>query len=210
VTADETVDSAPGRGGCSSLVIDGWDEPSENGPQAMAATLSDDGIYRYDLSRRWADGPRALWVMLNPSTADARQDDPTIRRCIAFSKREGCGSLTVVNLYAFRSTDPKALLTAKAPIGPENTSTIRRWLADPSTSVVVAAWGAWWQSQRDHPARLNVEALVAETQHRLVCLGTTKKGDPRHPLYVAGKQPFVPFVNNLTAVGSARSQADGC
>lgn len=163
-------------------------------PTDRTATISPCGTYRYDLTRRWADGPTALWVMLNPSTADATEDDPTIRRCISFSKREGCGRLAVVNLWAYRSTDPKALLTADRPIGPDNGATIERWMQE--ASIVVAAWGAWPLNNRKvSPARSNVEALAAYHGHQMVCLGTTKAGAPRHPLYVKGDQPFVPFGN---------------
>jgi hypothetical protein len=162
------------------------------------ATISTDGRYRYELGRRWGSGPTALWVMLNPSTADAVDDDNTIRRCIGFSKREGCGGLVVVNLFAYRATDPDALLTVADPIGPDNASTIKSRLADPLTAIVVAAWGAWHNTQaarRTGPgtARLNVEQFARDAGHDMVCLGLTKAGAPRHPLYVKTSQPFVPF-----------------
>lgn len=157
------------------------------------ATISPCGTYRYDLTRRWADGPIALWIMLNPSTADAIEDDPTIRRCISFSKREGCGKLVVVNLYAFRSTDPKALLAATDAVGPQNHDTIRYWMSLPQTSAVVAAWGAWPTTQRHAPARPAVEQFARQYEQSLRCLGTTKAGAPRHPLYVKGDQPLLPL-----------------
>ena len=170
-----------------------------SGGMERTATISDCGRYRYDLTRRWADGPTALWVMLNPSTADATEDDPTIRRCISFSQRVNCGGLTVVNLYAYRTTDPKALLTAENPIGPDNLATVRRWLMD--ASLVVAAWGAWpLTNRRIAPARLHVEGLATMHGHDMKCLGVTKAGAPRHPLYVKGDQPFVSYasVDNST------------
>lgn len=170
------------------------------------ATISPCGTYRYDLTRRWGDGPTALWVMLNPSTADATEDDPTIRRCIGFSKREGCGRLAVVNLYAYRATDPKALLTAENPIGPDNLATVRRWLMD--ASLVVAAWGAWpLTNHRIAPARLHVEGLATMHGHDVKCLGTTKAGAPRHPLYVRGDQPFVSYAEQAQN-GSPERPAD--
>lgn len=80
--------------------------------QLRGAVISDDGRYRYRLWRTWApELPRMAWIMLNPSTADAEVDDPTIRRCVGFAKREGCGGIEVVNLYAYRSTDPSVLGT---------------------------------------------------------------------------------------------------
>jgi hypothetical protein len=81
------------------------------------ATLSDCGRYRYRLWRRWADGPTVLFVMLNPSTADADVDDPTIRRCIGFARSWGAGALEVVNLYAWRATQPAELKAAVGPVG---------------------------------------------------------------------------------------------
>lgn len=87
-----------------------------------SASLSGCGTFRYDLGRVWDPGNprRVLWVMLNPSTADADVDDPAIRRCVAFSKREGAGGLTVTNLFAFRASNPAALVDASDPVGPEN------------------------------------------------------------------------------------------
>jgi hypothetical protein len=85
-----------------------------------SAVISPCGRYRYRLDRRWADGPSIAWIMLNPSTADSNTDDPTIRRIRAFSQAWGFGALTVVNLYAWRATDPRDLWQAPGPVGPEN------------------------------------------------------------------------------------------
>ena len=82
-------------------------------------------VYRYLLTRRWGTVPAMVWIMLNPSTADAFAEDPTIRRCLIFAHREGCGGLTVVNLFALRSTDPKALTRHPDPVGPANDTFIR-------------------------------------------------------------------------------------
>jgi hypothetical protein len=156
-----------------------------------SARFSDCGRYRYELTRRWSDGPLALWIMLNPSTADAEQDDPTIRRCIGFSRREGCGGLVVVNLFAYRATRPDRLLTVADPIGwPENTFTIRRWIEADEVGLRVAGWGAWWHAQRVRPARLHVEGWAREAGRELGCLGRTVDGSPRHPLYVKGDTPI--------------------
>lgn len=160
-------------------------------PAASDATVSPCGKYRYDLTRTWSDGGGiALFIMLNPSTADATIDDPTIRRCIGFAKREHCGGLAVVNLFARRATVPDLLLGCENPTGPDNQATIRRWLSDERVYVVIAAWGAWWRAQRDRPARLNVEGLARDAGRTLYCLGKTKDGDPRHPLYVKGDAPL--------------------
>lgn len=166
-----------------------FDEPSSS------AVLSDDGRYRYRLGRRWAPGPTLGWIMLNPSTADATADDPTIRRCIAFARREGCGAIDVANLYAWRATDPDSLLALAwgEAVGPDNHHHVADVLAGAERTV--AAWGAWWNAQPDRrrPARLNVESVAALLGAALVCLGRTKAGAPRHPLYVRGDQPLEPF-----------------
>lgn len=84
------------------------------------ASFDESRTYRYSLIRRCAEGPICVWVLLNPSTADERKDDPTIRRCGGFSKSWGFGALEVVNLFAFRATDPRSLWLAMDPVGPKN------------------------------------------------------------------------------------------
>ncbi|WP_198414927.1 MULTISPECIES: DUF1643 domain-containing protein [unclassified Cryobacterium] len=149
------------------------------------AVLSDDELYRYSLLRVWDEElPTLVFVMLNPSTADAEVDDPTIRRCISFAKREGCGKLIVLNLYAFRATNPKALLTCADPVGDRNDSFLRANIGARTEFgfPVVAAWGV-----NADPARVaEVIALVPDA--KFVSLGVTKAGHPRHPLYVLGDQ----------------------
>ena len=153
------------------------------------ATISPCGRYRYTLGRRWGDGPLACWVMLNPSTADATQDDPTVRRCIGFSKAWGYGGLVVVNLFAFRATDPAELLARRTlAVGPDNDAAILA--AAESSSVVVAAWGV----HGTHLGRADaVTSLIRRAGYSLRCLGRTKGGLPRHPLYVAAATPTEPF-----------------
>lgn len=123
--------------------------------------------------------------MLNPSTADEIKDDPTIRRCISFAKREGCTGLTVVNLFALRATNPKELLKHEDPIGPENDKIIQDMLRLHQIGIVVAAWGA-------HPlARERSKDVMKMLDSNILCLGTTKDGSPRHPLYVKSAQELV-------------------
>lgn len=144
------------------------------------ATISPCGLYRYELTRQWGDGPILEFIMLNPSTADGSEDDPTIRRCVGFAVAWGYGSIVVRNLYAFRATDPSALRQADDPIGPENL----RYLSATDADFTVAAWGAnpaatiWWGGT----------ATKTLTGRKLFCLGTTKSGSPRHPLYVPSRQ----------------------
>jgi hypothetical protein len=152
------------------------------------ADISPDKQYRYTLWRRWADGPTALFVMLNPSMADASVDDPTIRRCIGFADREGAGALKVVNLYALRATRPGHLVEHHDPVGNENYATLRREIR--GHALVIAAWGA-------HPLVETKAPWVSDIARRydreLVCLGITKAGHPRHPLYVRSDQPLEPL-----------------
>lgn len=150
------------------------------------AVISRCGLYRYHLTRKWGRGPYALLIMLNPSTADAMQDDPTIRRCISFAKREGCGALVVVNLFAFRSPSPADMKAADDPVGPENDRYIRSAVAG-AKGPIIAAWGAHGSYRgRDKAVRALVDAPM-------VCLGLTKAGAPRHPLYVRGDAPLIDF-----------------
>lgn len=158
------------------------------------AIISPCQTYRYSLTREWeASGPRVLWVMLNPSVADALIDDPTIRRCINFSMRWewrgfGFGSLEVANLFAYRATDPKDMAAAKARgvdiVGPEND----KHIADAASraSLVIAAWGA----DKLAPLRsVLIRKLVAP--HELRCLGKSKGGAPKHPLYLPSNSELV-------------------
>lgn len=160
--------------------------------QTGDALLSPDGRYRYWLTREWGPGMRVCWVMLNPSTADASIDDPTIRRCIAFSKRWGFGSLIVVNLWAARATDPKALLALGDPVGPMNAEAID--LAVNGSALVILAWGAFAaRMAAAERLRLHPEASAKAALVPVACLGRTKDGHPRHPLYVRGDQAPVPW-----------------
>lgn len=149
------------------------------------AAISEDGAYRYLLARDWSVGDRILWIMLNPSTADANVDDPTIRRCIRFSRDWGFGSMEVVNLFALRSTDPQHLAhRPDADGGAQNRMYVLDAMADAQLSV--AAWGAH-KMVRSSKLRTEVEARSPW------CLGVTKDGYPRHPLYVAAATEPVPL-----------------
>ena len=134
--------------------------------------------YRYLLWRRWVDLPCRFvcFVMLNPSTADDEKDDATIRRCIKFADSWGYGGLLVVNLFAYRATDPKDLPGPSLAVGAGNDYWIEA-AARYARSVVVA-WGANQTAGRD----VEVVELLRSLPVRLECLGTTKSGAPRHPL----------------------------
>jgi hypothetical protein len=149
--------------------------------RANGATLSADRKYRYRLWRSLGRGAGAVtFIMLNPSTADETEDDPTIRRCLAFAKMWGHKSLDVVNLFAFRATNPKELAKAEDPIGPENDRVIERVITD--ASLVIAAWGVHGAlNGRDD----DVIRMVQPTG-KLHYLRFTKAKHPSHPLYLPG------------------------
>lgn len=141
------------------------------------AWVSECGLYRYSLGREWGSGPRLVVVMLNPSTADALVDDPTVTRLLGRARGSGYGSLEVVNLYGLRATDPGRLVEAADPVGPENDEFIGR---------AVAAAGSIWVAWGSHPMALKRADVVLESLvcRELWCLGMTSDGHPRHPLYV--------------------------
>jgi hypothetical protein len=151
------------------------------------AQISECGLYRYELTRRWEAGPDCTFIMLNPSTADAELDDPTIRRCIGFCRLWGYGGLRVVNLYAYRSTKPRDLFAASHPFGSENVKYLQAAVNE--SALLVAAWGGW--SVPDDAASI-LEGVP------MICLGHTKSGSPRHPLYV--KYAVEPCQFTLTSV----------
>jgi hypothetical protein len=168
-----------GDDGLSAVVsagVNGW------------AHISADGRYRYSLTRNLGGDETCTFVMLNPSTADAEQDDPTIRRCIRFARDWGYTRLKVVNLYAFRTTDPGFLWLQHDPVGPENDHAIS--LAFGGSSLIVAAWGA--HARADRVARF-AEVFRGWPMH---ALGLTQRGAPRHPLYLPAST--VPFVWDFT------------
>lgn len=151
----------------------------------MSAVLSDDGQYRYQLERTWGFGDAVTFVMLNPSTADARKDDPTIRRCLSYARSWGYDGIRVVNLYALRSSDPKMLKTVADPLGPENDAWIAGTLS--GSNMVVAAWGELASEERVQeflqlvPKGMPIHALK-----------TISNDMPGHPLRLAaGLKPFV-------------------
>lgn len=142
------------------------------------AALSDDGVYRYMLGRIWDESlPKVGFIMLNPSTADADNDDPTIRRCIGFAKEWGYGGLYVTNLFAFRATNPKELLIAKNPT--ENTVNENRLYIDEMVlrcDKVICAWG-------NSPIKSEMKLPLFKDE-KFHYLELTKDGNPKHPLYL--------------------------
>lgn len=154
------------------------------------AVLSEDGLYRYRLWRTWGPQPPALFLMLNPSTADADVDDQTIRKCIGFARREGCGGLLVWNLYAFRATDPDELDRVEDPIGRGNEDHL--WPMLDEAGLIIAAWGS--KPNRGKYRNREMMIRVGPLYDRQVwALKLTKDGHPNHPLYLPGNSPLVPY-----------------
>jgi hypothetical protein len=172
--------------------------PATNGlPRAAAGSIlqrlenechfSPDRRHRYSLIHRWNplfSERLILWIGLNPSTADESQLDPTLTRIRSFSQREGFDGFWMANIFGLRTPYPKEMMAAKDPVGPGNDASLQ--LAATRCEKIVAAWGAIGEYQ-------SRAAAVAQLfpGRELWCLGTTKDGHPRHPLYVAGKQPLV-------------------
>lgn len=153
------------------------------------AVISGNGRYRYVLQRQWGNGPTVNFVMLNPSIADANIDDPTIRRCVGFARTLGFGGLIVTNLFAYRATDPADLpADFYEAVGPNNEAYLRASIA--RASGVIVAWGAHPRA-RERSGAVRYHAVT--NGRELFCLGTTKTGAPRHPLYVRADQPLEPW-----------------
>jgi hypothetical protein len=165
-----------------------------HGSWLSGAAFSEDERYRYGLWRSLGplpalDGPprRVLWVMLNPSTADATDDDNTIRACKRISAHLGFSYLEVGNLYAWRSRDPKALRRVDDPVGPENLAHLRT-MADQAERVI-CAWGT-----HAEPKRAELVAGMLSRGRALWCLGHNVHGQPKHPLFLRTDTPLVLYV----------------
>lgn len=161
------------------------------------AVVSPCGRYRYRLWRNWGRAERrVLFLMLNPSTADEHQDDPTIRKCVGFARRWGYGALDVVNLFAWRSTAPRGLLAAEDATGVDNDRAIAGAYRD--ASGVVLAWGSHGSpaslAQIVTARTVAVSALLRrlkwESPRVVECLGRASNGNPRHPLMLAYDTPL--------------------
>ena len=150
-----------------------------------SAILSDDRKYRYVLTRILDETkPTVVFIGLNPSTADEEVDDKTIRKCIGYAKRWGYGKLIMVNLFAFRSTDPSMLKRVEDPVGLDNDSYIQKCVSE--SNLVIACWG-------NHGKLLNRDKVLMDSLPNLVCLKRNKNGTPHHPLYLSKDITPVPY-----------------
>jgi hypothetical protein len=165
-----------------------WYRPAVSGEGEFVdhAEYSPDGTYRWSYERRRAPGGTFCWVGLNPGTGDRDSGPrPTLRKVVGWAKREDCAAVTVVNLFSYRSTDPRALRATNTDIIGERTDdTIRA--ASRAAQVTLAAWGA--NKIVKHRSREVFEMLIDP-----MCVGVTKDGEPRHPLYVAASTPLTPY-----------------
>jgi hypothetical protein len=161
----------------------------QKGDAASVAVYSDCERYRYALTRVW-DGaaPRLLFIMLNPSKATERANDPTVERCERRARVLGYGAMRVMNIFAWRETDPKKLRQAADPVGADNDSLLLAALI--WADCVIAGWGVHGEHLGRGP---QVEALLRGAGADLACLGLSKAGHPRHPLYIAYAKPPVPW-----------------
>ena len=152
------------------------------------AIFSDCGQYRYRLWRRWSEGATVAFLMLNPSTADATRNDPTVERCHRRAVDMGFGALEVINIFAHRATDPKDLKKALAPNGPLNDKTLID--TTKSAEMTICAWG----SHGTHLDRdKQVRSLLKGADIHTHILALTKYDQPRHPLYISYAQKPVPW-----------------
>ena len=160
------------------------------------ANISRDCLYRYELTRQWGERERDLlpFVMLNPSDADAEKDDPTIRRCMEFARREGASGIIVVNLFAWRTPRSDELRQADDPFGKDNRKAIETIAARSIESgmPVVCAWGCRGTLHGADKTAIDIIRGVRPGAI-LKCLGKTKAGNPRHPLYLRRDQPLEEF-----------------
>ena len=159
----------------------------QKGDAASTAVYSPCEAYRYLLTRVWnPEGEKALFVMLNPSTATEVQNDPTVERCERRARALGFGAFRVTNIFAFRATDPRVMRAVADPIGPGNDAAIAD-SAQGWADRIICAWGT-------HGAHLGrgvqVERLLRATGRPLFTLGLSQGGHPKHPLYIGyDRQP---------------------
>lgn len=170
-----------------------------------SAVLSEAVLYRYRLSRWWGPGKRLVYLMMNPSTADASVDDATIRKCMGFAASWNYDGIEVVNLFALRSRDPAALVTAADPVGPDNLHAIYEVVKDidTATGVVMCAWGCESTMNKMGASGFTLATTACGTIHailrvlpdtKLMTFGLTKGGTPRHPLML----PYSTKAENYT------------
>lgn len=164
---------------------------------ANDAVISECQRYRYTLYRAWgSEQAYLLWVMLNPSTADATRDDATVRKRVGFTARRGFSSLYIVNLFAWRTRHPGELLSAGDPVGPLNNFYLGAHAGSPFCKGIVVAWGSldFMRRSRVYDRAAQVVDLLRILPQPIACLGKSKSGDPRHPSRIGYDTPLLNFI----------------
>jgi hypothetical protein len=188
------IDPPPGR---STTWLGGrlqgeYNPTAEHGGSG-SAVFGPHRAYRYFLSRQWSDRGPLIYVLLNPSTADAYTADPTVTRCIERAWRLGFGGAWILNLFALVATDAAELRRADDPVGPDNDAELSRYLHPnrqrPGTQVCVG-WGTWGHVL-DRGAAVN--QMLTAWRTPASCLGVNGDGSPKHPLYLGYDQPLLPY-----------------
>ena len=160
--------------------------------QLSLAEFSPCEKYRYHLLRMWnvVEKPKmAMFVGLNPSTADASVDDPTVKRCVGYAKRLGCDGMHMMNIFAYRATDPAVMKAVGDPVGELTDEWLKVIALD--AEIIVCCWG----THGKHLSRgVQVERMLKKTRNiSLFCFGLTATQDPKHPLYLRSDQPLICF-----------------
>ena len=156
---------------------------------STGACITSHGTYRYALWRIWDEFlPTVAFIGLNPSTADETEDDPTIRRCVNYAKTWSYGGIYMLNLFAFRATEPKVMKAATDPVGPSNDTNILKYAK--KCDKVIAAWGT---NGTLNNRNIDVETGLGSHGIKLWCLKKTAGGHPNHPLYLKKDLKPIPF-----------------
>ncbi len=160
----------------------------ENG-WVSSARYSPCEVYRYTLQRVWEpEKPIIAFIGLNPSTATEVENDPTVRRCIGYAISWGYGGMRMLNAFGLRSTDPKGLKRIDDPVGPGNDTWIKKMTKD--SALTVACWGTHAELNSRHQ---EIVDMFRRADRPLHCLGVTKAGFPKHPLYLKQSLTAIPF-----------------
>ncbi len=161
-------------------------------PHGNGAYIDETGKYRYSLWRTLKDVPREehktlLFNLLNPSTADGRTDDPTVRRCIGFARNLGYTRVWIGNVFGYRATDPKELRRVPNPVGPMNHASLKTMILQ--ADLIICGWGVHARTRERED--IQVVKLIRECGKKPYVFGLTRDGYPKHPLYLAGSaRPF--------------------
>lgn len=162
-----------------------------------AAQFSTCRTYRYSLTRLWDnDKSQAIWIGMNPSTADEKEDDPTIRKLIGFCKKWELGGLHIVNICAYRSTDKRNLESVYDPVGPRNSMYLRTLCKLPGVKII-CCWGNIQDKiDRIKESLISTQVLLSDPKLKgnSYCLGINNTGHPIHPLYVSYNKPLIPYL----------------